>query len=119
MSSFTCDTMFSLHCAGYHSNVERLSCTFLEPDSSDVPVVVPFSAAELKHVDGHGGSDLLLGHTHAVVEHLEKLLRLLLLVQLAVEGVLGGRQIGKRHGSKYVRCSPGGDISFAFLPKVK
>lgn len=61
-------------------NVSLLVCTFPESDTTKVSVVVPLSAAELKHVDGHGGTDLLLGQTHAVVEDLKEPLRLLLLV---------------------------------------
>lgn len=72
----------------------RLIRTFLQPRATDVAVIVPFPAAELKHVDGHGGSDLLLGQAHPVVENLEEPLGLLLLVQLAVEGVLLGRRRG-------------------------
>lgn len=68
------------------------SFTFLKPVGTDVAVVIPFSGAQLEHVDGHGGSDLLLRQTHAVVENLKELLRLLLLGQLVVEGVLVGRQ---------------------------
>lgn len=90
---------FYEECVGYNS---LLDCTFLEPDGTDVTVIIPFSAAELKHVDGHGGSDLLLGQTHAVIENLEEPLRLLLLVQLVIEGVLGGRQSGYQHKSKPV-----------------
>ena len=65
-------------------------CTFLEPDATDVTVIVPFSAAELEHVDRHGGSDFLLGQTHAVIENLEEPLGLLLFVQLVIERVLCG-----------------------------
>ncbi len=74
------------------SNALLLDCTFLESDVTDVTVIIPFPAAELKHVDRHSGSDLLLGQTHAVVENLEEPLGLLLLVQLVVEGVLSGRR---------------------------
>ena len=62
---------------------------------TDVDVLLSLPAgADLEHVDGHSGPDLLLGQTHAVVEHLEEVLRLLLLVQLVVERVLkGGRSV--------------------------
>ena len=80
--------------------------TFLDPDAAHVAaVVIPFSAAELEHVDGHGGSDLLLGRAHAVIENLEEPLGLLLLVQLVVEGVLGGRQSGYQRESQYESVS--------------
>lgn len=71
--------------------------TFLQPEATDVSVIIPFSAAELKHVDGHGGSDLLLGQTHSVVKNFEEPLGLLLLVQLVIEGVLGGRQSSNQY----------------------
>lgn len=64
------------------------SFTFLKPVGTDITVLIPFSGAQLKHVDGHSGSDLLLCQTHAVIENLKELLGLLLLGQLAVEGVL-------------------------------
>lgn len=66
----------------------QLQRTFLEPHSADVTILIPLPAAQLEHVDGHGGSDLLLGQTHAVVENLEEPLGLLLLVELVVKGVL-------------------------------
>lgn len=60
----------------------------LVPDPGALGIILPLPAAQLKRVDRHGGADLLLGQPHAVVEHLEEALRLLLLVQLAVERIL-------------------------------
>lgn len=77
------------------SELFRFRCfpsTFFISDAADFTVVVAFSGAELKHVDRHGGPDLLLSQAHAVVEDLEEPLRLLLLVQLVVEGDLRERE---------------------------
>lgn len=52
---------------------ESSECTSLEPDASDIAVIVPLPAAELRHIDGDGGSDLLLGQTQTIVEDLKKL----------------------------------------------
>lgn len=76
------------------SRVDGFDCfqsTFFISDAADFAVVVTLSGAELKHVDRHGGPDLLLSQAHAVVEDFEELLRLLLLVQLVVEGDLRTR----------------------------
>lgn len=76
------------------SRVDGFNCfqsTFSVSDAADFTVIVALSGAELKHVDRHSGPDLLLSQAHAVVEDFEELLRLLLLVQLAVEGNLKKR----------------------------
>lgn len=76
------------------SRVDGLICfqsTFFISDAADFTVVVTLSGAELKHVDRHSGPDLLLSQAHAVIEDFEELLRLLLLVQLTVEGDLRNR----------------------------
>lgn len=90
--------------------------TFFESDAADFAVIVALSAAELKHVDRHGGPDLLLSQAHAIVEHLEEPLRLLLLVQLVVEGDLrerleqsltcdGYSQINQAHASTFTNST--------------
>lgn len=71
--------------------------TFSKPGTAKIVVIFSFSAAEIKHVDGHGGPDLLLGNAQAIVENLEELLRVLLLKQLVVEGVLGGSESDNKH----------------------
>lgn len=93
------------------SELFRFECflsTFFISDAADFAVIVTFSGAELKHVDRHGGPDLLLGQAHAVVEDLEEPLRLLLLVQLVVEGDLRERwkqifqsETNEAHASKF------------------
>lgn len=92
---------------------EGLPSTFFISDAADFAVIVAFSGAELKHVDRHGGPDLLLSKAHAVVEDLEEPLRLLLLVQLVVEGDLRERRkanLSKRdkteaHASKFTNST--------------
>lgn len=63
-------------------------------DVGHFTLFLSLSAADLEHVDGDSGADFLLSQLHAVEENLEELLRLLLLVELAVEGVLQKKRKG-------------------------
>lgn len=71
---------FNKELRGKHVNVlykydlpSFLGFTFSKSGAAEIAVIFPFPGAEIKHVNGHRGSDLLLGQAHAVVENLEEL----------------------------------------------
>lgn len=48
--------------------------TFPLSEGGNFAFLLALPAADLKHVDGDGGADLLLSQLHAVVENFEELL---------------------------------------------